>query len=42
MTRSSRPVAMFEPSPAPARAILLPDLPPLAVSPSVRPRRVRG
>lgn len=42
MTRSSRPVAMFEASPAPARAILLPDLPPLAAPPSVRSRRVRG
>ncbi|WP_301542600.1 hypothetical protein [Cupriavidus basilensis] len=42
MTRSSRPVAMFEASPPPARAILLPDLPPLAAPPSVRPRRVRG
>ncbi|WP_272942833.1 hypothetical protein [Cupriavidus basilensis] len=38
MTRSSRPVATFEVSPEPARAILLPDLPSQAAPPSVRLR----
>ncbi|MHA7682225.1 hypothetical protein [Cupriavidus sp. PET2-C1] len=38
MIRSSRPVAMPEASPEPARAILPPDLPFLAAPPSMRPR----